>query len=88
MAKPKQAPISCVRCQGQLYFLGLRKFHEGAPIGFFGDFFEAFQHREELELFACGRCGHVEFFVGGVGEELRGFEPPGPRRRWNPFRRH
>ncbi len=74
MADPKKAPINCVRCQEALYFLGIREFHEGTRIGFLGDLFEAFQHREELEMFACGNCGHVEFFVGGVGESLRGWE--------------
>lgn len=75
MADLKVAPINCVRCASPLYFLGIREFHEGTRVGFFGDLFEAFQHREELEMFACGTCGHVEFFVGGVGEGLRGWEP-------------
>ena len=74
MADPKTAAINCVRCEDPLYFLGIREFHEGTRIGFLGDLSEAFQHREELEMFACGNCGHVEFFVGGVGEELRGWE--------------
>jgi hypothetical protein len=74
MAEPKRASIDCVRCRGPLYFLGIREFHEGTRIGFFGDLFEAFQNREELEMFACGTCGHVEFFVGGVGEDLRGWK--------------
>lgn len=74
MADPVQAPINCVRCSRPLYFLGIREFHEGTRIGILGDLFEAFQHREELEMFACGSCGHVEFFVGGVGEAQRGWE--------------
>lgn len=75
MAKPKQSPINCVRCDSPLYFLGIREFHEGTRIGFLGDIAELFQHREELEMFACGSCGHVEFFVEGVGEEARGWDP-------------
>lgn len=86
MAEPQRAPINCVRCAAPLYFLGIRKFHEGGSPGFFGDFFEAFQNKEELEMFACGRCGHVEYFVGGVGEALRGWAPR-KRRSWNPFAR-
>ena len=86
MAEPKQAPIDCLRCGRPLYFLGVRNFHEGTRIGFLGDLFEAFQHREELEMFACGECGHVEFFVGGVGEEARGWEEKlPPRRSRDPF---
>ena len=82
-----QSPINCARCHRPLYFLGLRNFHEGSRPGVFGDLFELFQNREELELFACGHCGHVEFFVGGVGEELRGFEPEKPARWFNWMRR-
>ncbi|MGE0598570.1 MAG: hypothetical protein AB7J35_01925 [Dehalococcoidia bacterium] len=89
MADPVQAPIDCVRCQSPLYYLGTRKFHEGASVGFFGDFFEAFQHREEFELFACGSCGHIEFFISGVGDELRGWAPKArkksSRRSRDPF---
>lgn len=52
----------------------MRDFHEGTRVGFVGDFFELFQTPEELDMFACGACGHVEFFIGGVGDELRGFK--------------
>lgn len=86
MPEPKQAPIACVRCQRPLYFLGMKSFHEGSSPGVFGDLFEALQHKEELEMFACGYCGHVEYFVGGVGDQLRGWEPR-KKRNWNPFRR-
>ena len=86
MAKPAKAPINCVRCAGQMYYLGIRDFHEGTRVGVFGDIFELFQNREEMEMFACGKCGRIEFFVGGVGEELRGWEPRKPR-NWNPFHR-
>lgn len=78
---PKQAPIDCLRCGQPLYFLGVREFHEGTRTGFFGDFFELFQHREEMDMFACGSCGQIEFFVGGVGDELRGFQVTGKFRR-------
>lgn len=59
----------------------MRDFHEGTRVGFFGDFFELFQTREELDMFACGSCGHVEFFIGGVGDELRGFKITGRVRK-------
>jgi len=70
-----EAPINCLRCGQKLFFLGVKEFHEGTRIGVLGDIFELFQNREELELFACARCGHAEFFIGGVGEEARGWEP-------------
>lgn len=81
MPEPKQAPIDCLRCERPLYFLGVRQFHEGSRPGVFGDFFELFQNREEMDMFACGACGHIEFFVGGVGDALRGFEVPGTVRK-------
>jgi len=76
-----QTPIDCLRCARPLYFLGVRKFHEGARPGAFGDVFELFQNREELDMFACGACGHVEFFIGGVGDDLRGFKTTGRVRK-------
>ncbi len=81
MAELHPSPIDCLRCQQPLYFLGVREFHEGARVGVFGDLFELFQDREELDLFACGSCGHVEFFIGGVGDELRGFKTTGKIRK-------
>lgn len=81
MPEPKQAPIDCLRCAPPLYFLGVRQFHEGSRPGVFGDFFELFQNREEMDMFACGGCGHIEFFVGGVGDALRGFEVQGTVRK-------
>lgn len=81
MAELQPSAIDCLRCGKPLYFLGVRDFHEGTRVGFFGDFFELFQTREELDMFACGSCGHVEFFIGGVGDELRGFKTIGSVRK-------
>jgi hypothetical protein len=81
MAELQPSAIDCLRCGKPLYFLGVRDFHEGTRVGFFGDFFELFQTREELDMFACGSCGHVEFFIGGVGDELRGFKITGRVRK-------
>jgi hypothetical protein len=27
--------------------------------------------RDRFDMYACPRCGHVEFFLDGVGEEHR-----------------
>ena len=40
-------------------------------LGRFGELAELFVSKETFELYACSRCGHVEFFVEGVGDELR-----------------
>jgi hypothetical protein len=69
--KLKATEIHCLRCAKPLYFLGKREFHEGSRVGVFGDLFELAQSREEFQMYACGGCGHVEFFIRGVGEEQR-----------------
>jgi len=63
----------CLRCGRPLAYLGTRKFHEGTRAWPFllAELGELFVNREEFQIFACARCGHVEFFVEGVGEELR-----------------
>lgn len=63
--------INCVRCQQPLAYLGKRDFHEGTRWGVFGELAELFVSKESFEMYACARCGHVEFFVEGVGDELR-----------------
>jgi hypothetical protein len=60
-----------LRCNVPLAYLGTRDFHEGTRWGVFGEIAELFVNKESFELYACPRCGHVEFFVEGVGEELR-----------------
>ena len=40
--------------------------------GFFlGDLGELFVNREHFDIYVCSRCGRVEFFVDGIGEEFR-----------------
>jgi hypothetical protein len=62
--------LPCVRCQTALTFVAERDFREGTggwvlALGQLGAFFE---DSTRLELWACESCGHVEFFVPGVGE--------------------
>lgn len=49
----------CTRCDAPLIFLGKKNLHEG------GSFFlpDVFENREQLEMWACSDCGHVEFFM-------------------------
>lgn len=30
-----------------------------------------FENREHFDVYVCPRCGRVEFFLDGVGEEFR-----------------
>ncbi len=66
-------PIFCLRCNRQLDYVGTKKFHEGTrALSFlFGDFGELFVNREHFDVYVCPRCGRVEFFVGGIGEQFR-----------------
>jgi hypothetical protein len=63
----------CPRCETDLQYVGTKKFHEGSRgWGFFlGDVGELFTNREHFDIYACRRCGRVEFFVDGIGEEFR-----------------
>lgn len=56
---------SCTRCDGRLIFVGKKDFHEGTRAwGFIlGDFGELLTGGEEMAMFVCGDCGHVEFFM-------------------------
>lgn len=63
--------VLCTRCNVPKCFLGTRKFHEGTRWGLLGDLGELFVRREVFDVYACPACGGVEFFVDGIGEELR-----------------
>jgi hypothetical protein len=54
-----------------LEFLGTKKFQEGTNWGVIGAFGELFVNRESFDIYACPRCGRVEFFLEGIGEEFR-----------------
>ena len=65
-------PIVCPRCNLQLTFIGTKKIHEGSRVwDAMGGLWELFKHRESFDVYMCPRCGRVEFFVDGVGEEFR-----------------
>jgi uncharacterized protein YbaR (Trm112 family) len=66
-------PMECPRCPTSLQYVGTKKFHEGTRgWGFFlGNVGELFTNREHFDIYICPRCGRVEFFVDGVGEEFR-----------------
>lgn len=65
--------LACPRCRTKMRYGGLKKFHEGSRgWGFWlGDLGELFTHREEFDVYVCPKCGKVELFVDGVGEEYR-----------------
>lgn len=71
MAERSDNPIVCPRCTQDLQYVGRREFHEGTNWGFFGGLGELFVERSHFDLYVCPRCGRVEFFVDGIGEEFR-----------------
>jgi len=64
-------PIQCARCSTTLQYVGTKKFHEGKNWGVFGEIGELFVNKQHFDVYMCGRCGRVELFVDGVGEEFR-----------------
>jgi hypothetical protein len=65
-------PVACPRCNLALTFIGTKKLHEGTRVwDAMGGVWELFKHRESFDVYMCPRCGRVEFFVDGVGEEFR-----------------
>jgi len=63
--------IVCPRCNVAKAYLGTKRFHEGRRWGLLGDLGELFVNKETFDVYACPSCGSVEFFVDGVGEQMR-----------------
>lgn len=63
--------LECPRCNEPLEHLGTKRFHEGTNWGLLGEIGELFVNRDRFDVYACPRCGRVEFFVDGVGEKRR-----------------
>lgn len=63
--------VVCARCKVAKNYMGTKRFHEGHRWGALGDIGELFVEKETFDVYVCPRCGSVEFFVDGVGEELR-----------------
>jgi len=64
-------PMACPRCETELSYVGTKAFHGGTRWGFMGEIGELFVNKEQFDVYVCGRCGRVELFVDGIGEEFR-----------------
>jgi hypothetical protein len=53
--------VNCVRCANGLEYRGMMRVSH-SPVGLTGVLFAA---DEDLSMYACPRCGHIEFFVPG-----------------------
>src|SRR5687767_15146923 len=69
------SPMLCPRCDRPLSYVGTKDFHEGPGGGVFSDWTELFMNKERFDVYVCRRCGRVEFFVDGIGEQFRPREP-------------
>jgi hypothetical protein len=63
-------PMLCGRCDVGLEYVGTKKFHEGTR-GWGFALGDLLVNRESFDVYTCGRCGRVELFIDGVGEEFR-----------------
>ena len=66
-------PMRCHPCELELDFIGTKRFHEGSLAAPFllAELGELFVNRESFDVYVCSRCGRVEFFMDGIGEEFR-----------------
>ncbi len=64
-------PLQCPHCRVELDYVGTKKFHEGTRWGVLGELGELFVKKEHFDVYVCPRCGRVELFVDGIGEEFR-----------------
>jgi hypothetical protein len=64
-AEDKDGEELCLRCQGEMEFVGEQDFHEGTRAWGFvlGDLGELFTGGTKLGMYACKSCGYVEFFI-------------------------
>ena len=71
----KRRLLECLRCHRELDYVGTRNFHEGARWGLLGNLGELLVRKESFDICVCSNCGHVEFFVTGIGEDSEPREP-------------
>ena len=64
-------PMQCPRCDTELSYVGTKSFHKGTRWGFLGELGELFVNKEHFDVYVCERCGRVELFVDGIGEQFR-----------------
>jgi hypothetical protein len=65
--------LSCSRCGVYLQFIGTKTFQEGSRgFDWLGPPFVGLLDRPlNLDVYFCPRCGRLEMFLDGMGEEFR-----------------
>jgi hypothetical protein len=71
----KTGPVQCRRCGAELDYAGTRRMHEEKNMAVLAELGEMFKKGapEMLDVYICKRCGCVELYVEGIGDELRPF---------------
>ena len=66
--------LNCLRCEQPMTHAGTRKFRQEESISFTILGFELNPQRlsHRYDIYVCPNCGKAEFFVDGIGDELRG----------------
>jgi uncharacterized protein YbaR (Trm112 family) len=66
-------PLACPRCNAELNYVGTRQLHEEKNLSVLGELGEMFKNgaQEFLDIYTCKKCGRVELFVDGLGEDSR-----------------
>ncbi len=59
-----KSALACLRCNVSMVFGGKKRFNErGRVLGFFlGNLADLFVSNEEYLIYACPKCGKIEFF--------------------------
>ncbi len=71
-AKKIKRFMSCLRCNKQLVYDGTRRFKEDDSLEIHLMGFQLGSRSERFDIYHCPECGHLEFFLDGVGDAKRG----------------
>jgi len=63
--------VRCLRCDTPTKYVRTEAFRHGGWGSVLSELLDLEDDNDELDLHLCPHCGHVEFFVSGVGEEYR-----------------
>lgn len=62
--------LNCLRCHGQMHFIKQEKIQLGQTGYFLGDWPNILAGALDVEIYACPKCGKLEFFMPGVTQEV------------------
>ena len=71
-AQPPAPPL-CSRCKTEMEYAGTRRLNDEKDMSVLGELGEMYKNgaHEFLDVYICRKCGHVDLFVDGIGEDSR-----------------